>query len=1101
VPDGERVWVGTEKSLVTFESTSDAFVEFPQAGALESQSIVGVEPFADYVFIATDVELVQFNKLKSNFRRYTQEADGIAREAGALGTVLASGQLVLLFDDGAELYEITRDLWMSRGLQATEGEGAESAASKQIRLQLDGEIPADVSDGLHLEDERYATALLEAGVGYQFEDGRSLDLSLDLDYGEVELGGIRDFDVTGEYLGTQTDVVREVQVGDELEVGTLEEGVDTTLLLSGARARLASEGAEPTVSATFDAGMRRGLSQRNFFTGARQELYQLYIDAPSRPARYVLPGSEKVYLDGELLTAGQDYTVIYPAGQLAFLDPERVDDLSIIEVEYEYDVVPKKGLGVISLLDLLPADSEVGAWVQASEPTMISEESGLYAQIDGAAPKYIDRGWRRSVYVEYQQGSRTIQLAIHDMATAEQATDIWDYDLPAAREPVADHENMVLDLGLSTSYAVRAYQDVFYIELSIDEKSDPAKQSLRLFAIQVLQRGETAGEHEIDDFRELYAGARAAWSPASGVELGVRAVQIRGLEDPNVEGERREQLTGMLDGRIEREFGDGGRVTAYAEAAASHGQRASDRDGYAAMSRLRLSHPWLEGSVESRVHHPGYSGAGSTRTMYGKLRDETRLAATAYPTKWLPTSVFLSRQDSYAPGTGTAVIQHALARMQLAHKALPATSVQVGQTLQDDALGFKKNRLKLVGETDYDLATGLLKPLGMRRFILRGLYGWSDASELDEGYYAGGDRVQVSRLEAKLAPTATETAYALYRSRESRHRDSRDNDFELSTHHWELNAGARSAVIPGVIPQVNYSVIYDDDRTVAPPEDTLWERSSNGTFSGQLGVFPGEWVGALAAVAVDARYSLGEESSSQRQSRDRPWERQSLNRLHRLDNRMSYTGTGAWEAELREIYELSYSHRDQRLDSRRLELRNRFVYRPIHASPITLRLDYVEGLTLNDQSALAGVQKWGTQRIYEGALEWLMRWSRRWTTRIRATYTVNDTRHLLQVDEQTSVPTLQHFTQHRVKPEIEIRFLLQRDTGSLFLVHRDRVHRLFGPGAVQGIAWDTSLGIIWAESDAIYLDAEVVYSENHCVREACSPDRKLVPRLLLTAKL
>jgi hypothetical protein len=391
----------------------------------------------------------------------------------------------------------------------------------------------------------------------------------------------------------------------------------------------------------------------------------------------------------------------------------------------------------------------------------------------------------------------------------------------------------------------------------------------------------------------------------------------------------------------------------------------------------------------------------------------------------------------------------------------------------------------------------------MRRFILRGLYGLSDANQLDDGFYTGGDRVQVSRVEAKLAPTATETAYALYRSRESRHRDTRDDDFELVTHHWELNAGARSAVVPGVIPQVNYSVIYDDDRTVAPPDDNLWERSSNGTISGQLGIFPGEWTGALAAVAIDARYSLGEEARSQRQSRARPWERQTLNRLHRLDNRMSYTGTGAWEAELREIYELSYSQQDQILDGRRLELRNRFVYRPIHASPITLRLDYVEGLTLNDQATFPDVQKWGMQRVYEGALEWLMRWNRRWTTRVRATYTVNDTRHLLQVDEETSTPTLQHFTQHQVKPKLEIRFLLQRDTGSLFLVQRDRLYRLFGPGpsAVESVAWDASLGIIWAESDVIYVDAEVAYKQSHCLAEPCTPIQMLQPRVLLTAKL
>ncbi len=1108
MPDGENVWVGTEKGLSTFESSSDAFIPFPQQGALESLSIRGVEPFNDYVFIVTDIEVVQFNKRKSSFRRYTEEADGIVREAGAIGTTLTGGQLTVLFEGSVQVYEIARDLWIARGIAPTQkSDEGKDGTSWQAWTKLDGEVPIDVDMG-KATDGRYGTAAAGFGVGYQFDDGSSFDLSGALDYGEVELDGLRDLGVKAEYLGTVGDIVREVKVEDALAVKTLEEGLESPVLLMGGRGRFASPGAEPTMSATVDVGVRRGLSDRNFFTGRRQEVYQL-------SHRYVLPGTERVYLDGELLTTGREYTIIYPAGQLAFLDPEKVDDLSIIEVEYEYDVLPKKGLGVISLLDLLPADNEVGAWVRSGEPTVISEESGLYAQIDGAAPKYIDRGWRRSVYVEYRQGSRTIALAIHDMETPTQAKDIYDYDLPAARESVGDRDNMVLDIGLATSYAAKSYGEAFYIELSIDEKSDPAKQSLKLFAIQVLDRGETAGEYTVDDFREIYSAARAAWSPARGVEFGARAVQIGGIDDDSVPltRRRREQLNSVLDARYEQEIGQGGRLTAYAEGAASHGQRTGDRDGLATMGRLRLSHPLLEGTIEGRYHDPQYStigessalaGVDGSTTTPGALKDDTRISATAYPTKWLPTSVFFSRREARLDlddgSTGTSLVQHALGRVQLAHKKLPATSLQVGHTLVDDALGVETNRLKLVGEADYDFAEGILAPLGMRRFIVRGLYGFSTADSETEGLFTSGKRVEVSRLEAKLAPTSTETGYALFRSRVVRDQEDLGDEFDLAKRHWELNLGARSSVIPGVIPQVNYSLIFDQDKD---PDDATLDalKSSNGTISGQLGIYPGEWHARLAPVVIDTRYSMGEEARSERRV-GRALTREGLHRLHRVDNRMSYVGTGAWELELREIYEVSRDGETQEQDSQRMELRNRLVLRPTHASPITLRLDYVDEMSLNDLLVDSGIQRWGKQRIYEGALEWLMRWDRRWTTKVKTTYTVNDTLHQLQVDEVTGTGTLQDYTQQQVKPEIEVRFLMQRDSGAFFLVQRDRAFRMFGSrGAVESIGWDISLGVIWSEADNLYLDAEIAYRQTECLDHPCTPIKMLQPRILLTAKL
>jgi hypothetical protein len=144
--------------------------------------------------------------------------------------------------------------------------------------------------------------------------------------------------------------------------------------------------------------------------------------------------------------------------------------------------------GTFSLLDMLPADNEVGTWVQTGGVELITDLTGLYFLIDGGAPKYIDRGWVRSVYVNYSQGSRTIQVAIHDMGTAANAQSIYNYSLPAARLAIPGLANAVVDMGLSGAYAAYAYVDRFYIELNITEKDAAALTSIESFMSDILSR-------------------------------------------------------------------------------------------------------------------------------------------------------------------------------------------------------------------------------------------------------------------------------------------------------------------------------------------------------------------------------------------------------------------------------------------------------------------------------------------------------------------------------------------------------------------------------------------------------------------------------------
>jgi hypothetical protein len=265
------------------------------------------------------------------------------------------------------------------------------------------------------------------------------------------------------------------------------------------------------------------------------------------------------------------------------------------------------------------------------------------------------------------------------------------------------------------------------------------------------------------------------------------------------------------------------------------------------MGFLRLSHPMLEGTISGRKDSQGFTPLGSDSTRFGKLQDELRVSATGYPVAWLPSTVFFTRQRSWVDdGTGSGnltgnvgVIQHALGRLQLNRKGLPMTSVQVGHTLLDNS-NFTTNRLQAVGQTDYDLAQ-ILRFTHIKRFSVRGLYSISQAEtdykKPDNGSlipHDYADRVQLSRLEGKLSPTDTESIYALFRSRLLNRQGTKGGDYARALLHWELYAGAQSTIIPGLVPKVNYTATYDDNRIATAATSTSTD-TSTGTGTGTGG--------------------------------------------------------------------------------------------------------------------------------------------------------------------------------------------------------------------------------------------------------------------------
>ena len=61
--DGTTLWIGTDNGLYTLNDADDSLLRFPQQGALHSLNITGVEVDPSYVYITTDKEVAQYNRL------------------------------------------------------------------------------------------------------------------------------------------------------------------------------------------------------------------------------------------------------------------------------------------------------------------------------------------------------------------------------------------------------------------------------------------------------------------------------------------------------------------------------------------------------------------------------------------------------------------------------------------------------------------------------------------------------------------------------------------------------------------------------------------------------------------------------------------------------------------------------------------------------------------------------------------------------------------------------------------------------------------------------------------------------------------------------
>jgi hypothetical protein len=351
---------------------------------------------------------------------------------------------------------------------------------------------------------------------------------------------------------------------------------------------------------------------------------------------------------------------------------------------------------------------------------------------------------------------------------------------------------------------------------------------------------------------------------------------------------------------------------------------------------------------------------------------------------------------------------------------------------------------------------------------------------------------------------------------------------------WELLSGAQSTAIPGLVPKVNYNVVFEDNRlptgnsgtttTVTPATDLATQsrlssafssllppgpgtltigmptRSSKGSAGAGLGIYPGQWFSRLSALAIEPAFSV----SSEEQAFDTAKLKNA--RTYDLLSLEVYAGQKL-ELELYQRYWFSQDGKQQEVYQKNLMSRNTMIWRPRPTSPITFAYSYLEGRTKNDPSLMGFVgdpiSPWSLTTNQEARIEWLNRWSKKITTRIRMKGTKGLTKDVVVKDSATGSMSVYNYTQYVVGGDIESRLYPFDGTSSMYAYQRFGAFRSIGYdlGSKESWFYAPMAGMIFRMGDRMYLEWQVSYDLESCIAGACKPVSRLDPRLTLTVNL
>ncbi len=212
--------------------------------------------------------------------------------------------------------DLRRSGSVTRGVVA--GSGRDASIESALRFEMEGELTPGLRIMASLTDED--TPVLPQGTTRRLDQFDRVFIRLSMDRGELQLGDVDVMHRSGTY-----GLVRRSLQGAFLEVGSRVE-------------RSSSSGTAPwqtRVAGATSRGVFR--SQQIQALDGVQGPYRLEGTTGERFI-LVLPGSERVFLDGQLLTRGaqEDYTIDYTTAEVSFTSRHIIGRERRIRVEFEF---------------------------------------------------------------------------------------------------------------------------------------------------------------------------------------------------------------------------------------------------------------------------------------------------------------------------------------------------------------------------------------------------------------------------------------------------------------------------------------------------------------------------------------------------------------------------------------------------------------------------------------------------------------------------------------------------------------------------------------------------------------------------------------------
>ena len=941
------IYFVTEKGLITYDTAADALSPFLHAKGLRGANLRSVAAAGGFVWFATDKGLQRFEPTRKVWEYYTVE-DGLSSDDLARLTV--SGSMLLVFSASGDLdtYEYKKDEWMERsellqqpaaaapqsqpGSQpATQpgtrpvGEG-EPVDDGKLQLSVSAELDTELRQALIWEegddgslsfDRReglWLFSTLRLGVGARWGKGRSIDVSGKIDWGDLDsifsgdattLETFQRYDLRLRYLGARGDWLREVLASDKVRLdprgGVLTERTEVeggrVVVALGPRRR---GGRMVEVRAT--AGLRRGTPARAVFRGGSlRTLQNKRFKLPTKQGQYVIPTSVKALLDARELERNVDYFVDHDTGTLWIKNTDLVHTMRVLEVEFEYEQIPRKIVsGAVSLTLLLPKDGDLGQIKRSGQARWAKDERGLFDEIDGGAEQYINRGWVQTLSQDFEWGSAGVSLRIHDMADDKNAKAIYlARKLPDAKL-IPGLTNWVIEKQ-AASISVKGYSGRYFIEITIDQPT--MEQEIQSIAFWMTNRVGSSGDLSADALRDVVISTGATLRLSDNTTLGFDYLGTRSAKNadlPRAPGLERDVFASHAS--YTRSFARNISLSTSFQAAASR----SDAEvqgrstGVGISGRAMLTSPLVVARINARKYTREFMGIGVARQTEfcrdasgacalpgtSRLDNEIGFSSRVTALDWLPVDFTWQRQstdlgrdydDAPSERARIGVRDVALATVGLQRQGWPRLSLGGGYIGRRDALS-EQDQLRATGAVEADLAEGWLRALKFKKLYLRGLYEYGD-NQVDE-YRASAanemdraERMHHAVGELRLAPTLTESGYLTLEYHGLEGVLDSDEQVVDSLTYWRLEGGAGSSIVPGLALRLATTIWFGDDMPLEDRQargaslstsavEQTREQEADSSVSAVLDIFPGEWAKALSPVKQNVAYTYTEQSAA-----------------------------------------------------------------------------------------------------------------------------------------------------------------------------------------------------------------------------------------------